>query len=111
MTNNAISYADIIYEEIIKEVEFLEKGILYNTIRKILLEEDANEQITIEICRKSGIKPSISPNAYIEEDYKIAYDVMVMFSDIEFEEGTFGKGIMRSGSKMYPSNVTKRTKM
>jgi len=105
---NAISYADTIYKEIIEEIKPLEKGILYNTIRKILLEDDANEQITREICCKSDNTLSISPNASIEEDYKIAYDVMVMFSDIEFEEGTPGKGIMRSLSKMYPSNIDKR---
>ena len=106
MTNNAISYADIIYKEIIKEVKFLENGLLYNTIRKILLEDDANEQITIEICRESGI----SPNAYIAEDYRVAYDVMVKFSDLEFEDAPL-KDQVRSRSKMYPSNVTKRTKM
>jgi len=32
VTNNAISYADTIYKEIIKEVEFLEKGLLYNKL-------------------------------------------------------------------------------
>jgi len=106
VTNNAISYTDIIYKEIIKEVKSLEKGFLYNTIREILLEDDANEQITIEICRQSGI----SPDAYIADDYKIAYGVMTKFSDIEFES-TPGKDYVRSVSKMDPSNINKRTEM
>lgn len=100
MTNNAISYADTIYEEIIDEIEFLEEGLLYSTIRKILFED---EQITSEISHECGIKP----DARIAEDYKIAYDVMVKFSDIEFEDAPL-KDRVRSRSKMYPSNIDKR---